>query len=207
MVASRDVLSAPQSTSRSWQKNATPRLGQTAQRQMIPEPSFVSMLRPRDLRLLPLADVLAFVAFVGGLDRELPDASPCWIQGYDLLYRPAGTPSVNFHYKDPLAPVGAFLPPWLQIILFGFLGIVLMQWAINTLLERRAVLLFVIYLAAAVFFTVRAVTMFMAQLASPTAASSSRLVSPIRQCTACSRAATKGDWKRRTRAASSPSAL
>jgi hypothetical protein len=71
---------------------------------------------------------------------------------------------LDFQYRDPLAPVAAFFPPWLQIILFGYLGIVLMQWAIDRLLERRGVLLFVIYLAAAVFFTVRAVSMLVARL-------------------------------------------
>ena len=65
--------------------------------------------------------------------------------------------SVTFSYSDPFAPIGAFFPPWLQIILFGYLGIVLMQWAMNKLAERRGFLLFVIYLAAAVFFTIRSV--------------------------------------------------
>jgi hypothetical protein len=71
---------------------------------------------------------------------------------------------VDFQYSDPLAPVAAFFPPWLQIILFGYLGVVLMQWAINRLFERRSVLLFVIYLAAAVFFTARAVSMLVVWL-------------------------------------------
>jgi hypothetical protein len=72
---------------------------------------------------------------------------------------------VDFQYRDPLAVVQAFFPPWLQIILFGFLGIVLMQWAIDRQLgERRGFLLFVIFLAAAVFFSVRAVSLTMALL-------------------------------------------
>jgi hypothetical protein len=72
--------------------------------------------------------------------------------------------SVDFQYRDPLAVVGAFFPPWLQIILFGFLGIVLMQWAIDRQLERRGLLLFVIFLTAAVFFSVSAISLAMALL-------------------------------------------
>jgi hypothetical protein len=54
----------------------------------------------------------------------------------------------------------AFFPPCLQIILFGFLGIVLMQWAIDRQLgERRSLLLFVVFLGAAVFFGMRAVSL------------------------------------------------
>jgi hypothetical protein len=70
---------------------------------------------------------------------------------------------VDFQYRDPLAVVEAFFPPWLQIILFGFLGIVLMQWAIERQLgERRSLLLFVVFLGAAVFFGMRAVSLGMA---------------------------------------------
>jgi hypothetical protein len=70
---------------------------------------------------------------------------------------------VDFQYRDPLAVVEAFFPPWLQIILFGFLTIVLMQWAIDRQLgERRSLLLFVVFLGTAVFFGVRAVSLTMA---------------------------------------------
>jgi hypothetical protein len=56
------------------------------------------------------------------------------------------TSSLHFQYRDPLAVVEAFFPPCLQIILFDFLGIVLMQWAIDRQLgERRSVLLFVVF--------------------------------------------------------------
>jgi hypothetical protein len=66
--------------------------------------------------------------------------------------------------RDPFAPIEAFFPPSLQIILFAYLGIVLMEWAIEKMAERSGFLLFLIYLAAAVFFTTRAVLLLMDHL-------------------------------------------
>jgi hypothetical protein len=70
---------------------------------------------------------------------------------------------LDFQFRNPLAVIEAFVPAWLQIVVFGYLGIVLMQWAMERLSERRGLFLFVIYLAAAVFFTVRAVFLLTAQ--------------------------------------------
>ena len=46
---------------------------------------------------------------------------------------------MGFHYQSPFAPVEAFFPPWLQIILFGYVGIVLMDWAIELFFPRDIV--------------------------------------------------------------------
>ena len=66
--------------------------------------------------------------------------------------------------RDPFAPIEAFFPFWLQIILFGYLGIVLMEWAMEKLPEPRGLPLFVIYLVAAVVFIVRAVMLLMSHV-------------------------------------------
>jgi hypothetical protein len=63
---------------------------------------------------------------------------------------------MGFHYQSPFSPVEAFFPPWVQIILFGFVGFVLMDWAMERLSEHRGLVRFLIYLTTAVVFSCRA---------------------------------------------------
>jgi len=52
--------------------------------------------------------------------------------------------------------VGRTIPPWLQVVLFGYLSVVLMTWGADKFKERRSLLLAVIYVAAALFFGLQA---------------------------------------------------
>jgi hypothetical protein len=52
--------------------------------------------------------------------------------------------------------VGQTIPPWLQVVLFGYLSVVLMTWSADKFKERRNLLLAVIYVAAALFFGLQA---------------------------------------------------
>ncbi len=60
--------------------------------------------------------------------------------------------------------VGRYIPPWLQVILFSYLAIVLITWSMDKFRERRGVLLGVIYLSAAVFLAEQAVMILMGLL-------------------------------------------
>ena len=68
---------------------------------------------------------------------------------------------MGFHYQSPFAPVEALFPPWLQIVLFGFVGVVLMEWAMERLAEHRGLLRFLIYLTTAVVFSFRATALLL----------------------------------------------
>jgi hypothetical protein len=48
------------------------------------------------------------------------------------------------------------VPPWLQVVVFGYLSVVLMTSTVDKFRERRSLLLAVAYLAVAVLFGLRA---------------------------------------------------
>ena len=52
--------------------------------------------------------------------------------------------------------VGRTIPPWLQVVIFGYLSVVLMTWGADKFKERRSLLLAVVYLAAALLFGLQA---------------------------------------------------
>jgi hypothetical protein len=48
------------------------------------------------------------------------------------------------------------VPPWLQVVIFGYLSVVLMTSTVDKFRERRSLLLAVAYLVVAVLFGLRA---------------------------------------------------
>jgi hypothetical protein len=56
--------------------------------------------------------------------------------------------------------VGRTIPPWLQVVIFGYLSVMLMTWGVEKFSERQGLLLAVVYLPAAVFFCVQATSSF-----------------------------------------------
>ena len=60
--------------------------------------------------------------------------------------------------------IGRYLPPWLQILVFAYLAIVLGSWSIDKLRERRGVALAALAMAVAAFLGLRAAFLLSALL-------------------------------------------